>query len=121
MPTLSPAPSLTPSPVSTTSDNSNHRPFAGGLLSKLGNFIGRRFRKTHAEGSDIGTLTGASLGLLALLLAFSFSIAVSHYDTRRNVALEEANAIGSTANFALMLPNASQETVLSLLRDYTIV
>src|SRR3954452_12932324 len=32
MPTLSPAPSLTPSPVSTTSDNSNHRPFAGGLL-----------------------------------------------------------------------------------------
>src|SRR4051812_45666606 len=33
MPTLSPAPSLTPSPVSTTSDNSNHRPFAGGLLS----------------------------------------------------------------------------------------
>jgi hypothetical protein len=32
MPTLSPAPSLTLSPVSTTSDNSNHRPFAGGLL-----------------------------------------------------------------------------------------
>ena len=35
MPTLSPAPSLTLSPVSTTSDNSNHRPFAGGLLSRL--------------------------------------------------------------------------------------
>src|SRR3954452_7622844 len=33
MPTLSPAPSLTPSPVSITRDNSNHRPFAGGLLS----------------------------------------------------------------------------------------
>ena len=73
---------------------------------ELGNFIGRRFRKTRAEGSDIGTLTGASLGLLALLLAFSFSIALSRYDTRRNVVLEEANAIGSTANFALMLPNA---------------
>src|SRR3954451_3550800 len=32
MPTLSPALSLTLSPASTTSDNSNHRPFAGGLL-----------------------------------------------------------------------------------------
>src|SRR4051794_27030489 len=32
MPMLSPTPSLTLSPVSTTSDNSNHRPFAGGLL-----------------------------------------------------------------------------------------
>src|SRR4051812_18882493 len=33
IPRLSPTPSLTLSPVSTTSDNSNHRPFAGGLLS----------------------------------------------------------------------------------------
>src|SRR4051794_41875314 len=38
MPMLSPTPSLTLSPVSTTSDNSNHRPFAGGLLrSSIGN------------------------------------------------------------------------------------
>src|SRR5215210_179477 len=32
MPTLSPAPSLTLSPASTTSDNQNHRPFSHGLL-----------------------------------------------------------------------------------------
>src|SRR5215218_5472197 len=32
MPMLLPTPSLTLSPVSITSDNSNHRPFAGGLL-----------------------------------------------------------------------------------------
>src|ERR1044071_3100723 len=34
IPTLSNAPSLTLSPVSTTSDNQNHRPFAGGLPRK---------------------------------------------------------------------------------------
>ena len=34
MPTLSPAPSLTLSPVSTTSDNPNHRQFSGGLPRK---------------------------------------------------------------------------------------
>src|SRR3954454_5120562 len=33
MPMLSPTPSLTLSPASTTSDNSNHRPFADGMLS----------------------------------------------------------------------------------------
>src|SRR3954469_22530535 len=88
---------------------------------ELGNLIGRRLRKAHIEGGDIGTLTGAALGLLALLLAFSFSIALSRYEARRNMVLEEANAIGSTANFALMLPKTSQESILSLLRDYTTV
>src|SRR3954469_14537272 len=85
---------------------------------ELGNLIGRRFRSSHTEGGDIGTLTGAALGLLALLLAFSFSIALSRYDARRDVVLEEANAIGSTANFALMLPDASKKPILSLLRNY---
>jgi len=75
---------------------------AGG--AELGNWIGRRFRRTKPAGATIGTLTGAALGLLALLLAFSFSIALSLYDVRRNLILEEANAISSTANFALMLP-----------------
>jgi hypothetical protein len=88
---------------------------------ELGNLLGRHFRRTHAEGGDIGTLTGAALGLLALLLAFSFSISLSRYDARRDMVLQEANAIGSTANFALMLPSASQGPILSLLRDYTTV
>ena len=48
-------------------------------------------------------------------------MAESRYDSRRNVVLEEANAIGSTANFALMLPQASQQPILSLLRDYAAV
>ena len=80
---------------------------------ELGNFVGRRFGKTRTDGSDIGTLTGASLGLLALLLAFSFSLALSRYEARPNRVLEEANAIGSTANFALMLrsPRKSRSSI----------
>src|ERR687890_1268877 len=38
IPTLSPTPSSTLSPASTTSDNPNHRPFAGGLLSTTAGF-----------------------------------------------------------------------------------
>lgn len=87
--------------------------------SELGTRIGLRMRAAGANNTEFGTMTGAVLGLVALLLAFSFSLALSRYDGRRNWVLEEANAIGSTANFALMLPEAEQKPVLDLLRQYT--
>ncbi len=89
--------------------------------AELGHQIGWRSRRKESEHADLGTLTGAALGLLALLLAFSFSIALSRYDVRRNMVLEEANAIGSTANFALMLPAPAQQPIMDLLREYTAV
>jgi hypothetical protein len=89
--------------------------------TELGHRTGLRFREIEPRRPDLGTLTGAALGLLALLLAFSFSIALSRFDVRRTLVLEEANAIGSTANFALMLPAPAQEPMLALLRDYTAI
>lgn len=89
--------------------------------AQLGGYMGRKLRHGAGEGSDIGTLSGATLGLLALMLGFSFSLALSRFDTRRNLVLEEANAIGSTANFALMLPQPAQGRILALLREYTAV
>jgi len=85
---------------------------------EFGNRAGLRHRSDPGRTDDIGILAGAALGLLALLLAFSFSIALSRYDARRNAVLEEANAIGSSANFALALPDPAREKVLGLLRDY---
>jgi hypothetical protein len=76
---------------------------------------------SEAGAGDVGTLAGAALGILGLLLGFSFSIAVTRYDERREMVLQEANAIGSTANFALMLPKDAQGPILKLLRDYTSV
>jgi hypothetical protein len=67
------------------------------------------------------TLTASSLGLLALLLAFSLSHALSRYEARRALVVQEANTIGSTANFALMLPKEAQPAILSLLREYATV
>jgi hypothetical protein len=87
--------------------------------AEFGALIGRRFPGVTVAEGYISTLTSAALGLLALLLAFSFSLALTRYDARRTMVLEEANAIGSTANFALMLPEPAQRPILILLRDYT--
>ncbi len=89
--------------------------------SEFGNWIGRRSRRAKGEAADVGTLAAAALGLLALLIAFSFSMALGRYDARRDLVLEEANAIGSAANFALMLPEPEQRPILGLLRDYATV
>ncbi|MGB7912657.1 MAG: hypothetical protein WCF59_10580, partial [Desulfobaccales bacterium] len=58
------------------------------------------------------------LGLLALLLGFTFSMAVSRYDARKQVVLEESNAIGTTFLRAQLLPEPPREEVSNLLRRY---
>ena len=75
---------------------------------EIGIYLGRR----RPSESEFGTPTGAALGLLALLLAFSVSLSVGRFDDRRRHVLEEADAISSTANFALMLPQQSQAAIL---------
>jgi hypothetical protein len=89
--------------------------FAG--VAELGALGGRYFRGSANKGEDMGTLAGSALGLLALLLAFTFSLALSRYEARRALVLDEANAIGSTANCALM-PEPAKSSVLSMLRYY---
>lgn len=53
-------------------------------------------RRAKAERFEItGSLEGSLLGLLALLLAFTFGISNSRYDARRDVIIKEANCIGT--------------------------
>jgi hypothetical protein len=87
-------------------------------VAALGIWLGKLF---NTEATELGTFTGAALGLLALLLGFSFSLALARFDARSDWVLEEANAISSTANFALMLPKQSQPQILSLLREYVVI
>jgi hypothetical protein len=88
---------------------------------ELGGWVGRRFHRTKIKSEDLETATVSTLGLLALLLAFTLSHALSRYEDRRSLVVEEANAIGSAAHLALMLPKQAQMPLLSLLRDYIAV
>ncbi len=57
-------------------------------------YVGRRALEPH-ERDYFGIVLGASLTLLGLIIGFSFSMAVSRYDQRKNLEEEEANAIGT--------------------------
>ena len=69
--------------------------------AELGGWVGRRFHRNKIRSDDLETLTVSTLGLLALLLAFTLSHALSRYEDRRSLVVDEANAIDSTAHLAL--------------------
>jgi hypothetical protein len=85
----------------------------------VGAFVGRRVRKHAGVDQPFGALQAALLGLVALLLAFGLSLALSRYEDRRSSLVNEANAIGTTWLRAQMLPEPIRSESLPLLVQYT--
>jgi hypothetical protein len=57
-------------------------------------------------------------GLLALMIGFTFSMALSQFEARRDAVLNEANAIGTTALRSRLLPEPHNAECLKLLREF---
>ncbi len=79
----------------------------------------RRIEQTGHPGLDSDIMVGAVFGLLGLLIAFSFSGAYSRYEVRRQIILEETNAIGTAYLRVDLLPEQAQPEVRVLFRKYT--
>lgn len=92
-----------------------------GLLSvELGYRLGN-YKKRQAEGekdSPVGGMVGSTLGLLAFMLAFTFGLAGSRFEARRQVMLSEANAIGTTYLRTAMVPEPMRTDARKVLREY---
>ena len=89
------------------------------LSVQIGTRIGTHVRPPREdERDDLGLVINASLTLLALIIGFSFSMAVSRYDQRKNYEEEEANAIGTEYVRADLLPAADAAKIKELLRQY---
>jgi hypothetical protein len=90
------------------------------FATEVGFRLGRRVRSKSNEltKSQINMLQAASLGLLALMLGFTFLMALTRFDTRKQLVLEEANAIGTTYLRAQLLPSTERKEVSNLLRRY---
>jgi hypothetical protein len=81
--------------------------------------VGRRLRRQRAEAIVSSAIEGAIFGLFGLLLAFTFSGAISRYDTHRQLLTQEASDIGTAYLRLDLLPSEAQPELRQLFRDYT--
>jgi hypothetical protein len=85
----------------------------------IGWWFRRRQGNLDAElREDFGFILAATLTLLGLIIGFSFSMATSRYDQRKNYEEAEANAIGTEYVRADLLPDTDAARVRALLREY---
>jgi hypothetical protein len=92
---------------------------AQGGAAYIGDRLRRRSRRLKQdEQADFDTVLTATLTLLALIIGFSFSMAVSRYDQRKNYEEAEANAIGTEYARADLLPADDAMKVRELLGTY---
>jgi hypothetical protein len=89
------------------------------LSAWIGAWFHKRRRDSEEElREDFGLLLAATLTLLGLIIGFSFSMAASRYDQRKNYEEQEANAIGTEYIRADLLSPADAAKVRPLLRSY---
>ncbi len=67
-------------------------------VAEFGRFLGLYWqrRQPGAPAADLTTLEAAAFGLLALMIGFSFAMAVARFDARLQGVRDEANAIDTT-------------------------
>tara|TARA_R110000764_G_C10988524_1_gene381045 strand:+ start:629 stop:1471 length:843 start_codon:yes stop_codon:yes gene_type:complete len=90
------------------------------ICNEIGYRTGR-FIQTRTD-NEVKALTGSIqasiLGLLALLLGFTFSMSMQRYDNRSIALIDEANAIGTAVLRVQLLPDEYQESATKLFQEY---
>lgn len=85
---------------------------------EMGFRIGRARKRAGADDEGLSTIQGGLIGFFALLLAFTFSMAANRYETRKQLVVDEANAIGTAALRAELVPAPHSARLRGLLREY---
>ena len=86
---------------------------------KLGSNI--KGKPVKAQAAQVRAIMGASLGLLAFMLAFSFSIAQRHFEARTLSFMLEVNAISSAYRGADLLDKTTRPVARNLLRQFVAI
>jgi hypothetical protein len=90
------------------------------LSGRLGtSFRKRRHTLEDAASADSSLILAATLTLLGLIIGFTFSMATSRYEQRKNYEEAEANAIGTEYVRADLLPAVDAQRIRTLLVIYT--
>jgi hypothetical protein len=80
-------------------------------------------RKSEAKTPDrtkplVSTIEAAILAVLGLLLGFTMSMAVTRFEARKQLVLDEANVIGNSCLRTELLPAPEGTEIASILREY---
>jgi hypothetical protein len=89
------------------------------LPAVAGFWIARHSKHDDTKSdAPIGTIVGATLGFFAFMLAFTFNMAASRFDDRRQLVVEEAGAVQTLFEHTALLPEEHREEVRQLIREY---
>jgi hypothetical protein len=78
-----------------------------------------RVRRSEKEReAPIDSMVGSTLGLLAFMMAFTFGMAASRYDARKQFVVDEANAIRTADLRAQLLAEPQRSAMRALLLEY---
>ncbi len=90
------------------------------MLAELGYLLGIYVQQHTKDQTKLPKSTSEAtiLALLAFLLAFTFSMGSSRFDTRKNLVVKEVNAIGTAYLRASLLPDPQRQKCKTLLREY---
>jgi hypothetical protein len=81
----------------------------------------RRSRFGTEHDGTLGGVVGATLGLLAFLLAFTFGMAAGRFEDRRQVLLDEVNALDVSFLRADLIEEPQRSATRKLLQEYVSV
>lgn len=93
-------------------------PVVASLSVWFGYRLAMRRRLSFGQEPSVSALVQATLGLLAFMLAFTFGMAESHFQVRKELVLEEANAVGTTYLRAGFIAEPQRTKIRRLLTDY---
>src|SRR5262245_18112587 len=90
------------------------------LATEVGFHLGVKERAQQQAGErlNIDLVQGAILGLLSLLLAFTYSFVAERYKVRQGLVVREANTIGTAFLRSVFLPETPRRELQALLRQY---
>ena len=90
------------------------------ILLEAGRRLGIQRRARDPEGAQTGTgvVDGAVFALVGLLIAFTFSGAASRFEQRRDLIIEETNAIGTAWLRLDLLPTSTQPVIREHFKQY---
>lgn len=89
------------------------------VAGRVGAALRSQLNFPELERTDFGIVLGAILTLLGLIIGFTFSMATTRYDQRKNLEEEEANAIGTEYVRVDFLAEGDAARLKELLRNYT--